>query len=95
MGYSKPSVSRAVGLLKGQGYITVDEDGHILLTAAGREVAERAYERHVVLTGILTKLGVDEETAAQDACRMEHVVSDESFAAIKNYFHYNDESEND
>ena len=86
MGYSKPSVSRAMGLLKGQGYITVDEDGHILLTAAGREVAERVYERHVVLTGILTKLGVDEETAAEDACRMEHYISDTSFQAIKKYW---------
>ena len=83
MGYSKPSVSRAMGLLKKQGYIVVDADGHITLTAAGREIAETVYERHVVLTAILMRLGVDEKTAAEDACRMEHYISDTSFQAIK------------
>ena len=78
MGYSKPSVSRAVGLLKaGQCYIT--------LTAAGREVAEKIYERHTVLTDFLRRLGVDEASAAEDACRMEHVISDATFQALKRH----------
>lgn len=86
MGYSKPSVSRAMGLLKTGGYILVDPDGHITLTDAGREVAETIYERHTVLTDILTKLGVDPEIAAEDACKMEHYISDTSFQAIKRHF---------
>ena len=86
MGYSKPSVSRAMGLLKQGGYIVVNEDGHITLTAAGREVAETIYERHTVLTEILTGLGVDPETAVEDACKMEHYISDVSFQAIKRHF---------
>ncbi|MBQ8684208.1 MAG: metal-dependent transcriptional regulator [Clostridia bacterium] len=85
MGYSKPSVSRAVGLLKNGGFILVDEDGHITLTDEGREVAEKIYDRHTVLTAWLTKLGVDAETAAEDACRMEHTISDTSIAAIKRF----------
>lgn len=85
MGYSKPSVSRAVGILKSGGYITVDKDGFITLTETGLERATAIYERHTVLTAMLVGLGVDEETAAADACRMEHVISDKSFQAIKNH----------
>ncbi len=83
MGYSKPSVSRAVGLLKNGQYIDVDDGGYITLTDAGREVAEKIYERHTVLTAFLRRIGVDEATAAEDACRMEHVISDKSFHALK------------
>ena len=83
MGYSKPSVSRAVGLLKNEGYICVDKDGYITLTPTGEELAQKIYERHTVLTRMLTALGVDPEIAAQDACRMEHAISDETFRAIK------------
>ena len=85
MGYSKPSVSRAVGLLKSGGYIQVDRDGYITLTQHGISVAEKIYERHTVLTRLLLKLGVSETTAAEDACRLEHAISDESFNAIKRY----------
>ncbi len=85
MGYSKPSVSRAVGLLKNGGYITVDKDGYIRLTESGLSVAEKIYERHTVLSRLLIALGVSEETATEDACRLEHAISDESFNAIKNY----------
>ena len=83
MGYSKPSVSRAVGLLKSGGYIHVDAEGFITLTDAGLQVAHKIFERHMVLTRMLTSLGVSEETATEDACRMEHAISDESFLAIK------------
>ena len=85
MGYSKPSVSRAVGILKSGGYILVDDDGYITLTDAGRAVAEKIYERHTLLSNLLIRLGVDPETAAEDACRLEHAISDTSFAAIKRY----------
>ncbi|MCI8388361.1 MAG: metal-dependent transcriptional regulator [Clostridiales bacterium] len=85
MGYSKPSVSRAVGLLKNGGFITVDKEGYISLTEAGAEVAEKIYERHTILTEMLTRLGVDHDTAASDACKMEHVISNESFDAIKHH----------
>lgn len=85
MGYSKPSVSRAMGLLKQGGYLTVDKDGFLLLTEAGEEVAEKIFERHTVLSELLTRLGVDEQTAAEDACKIEHVISDASFDAIKSY----------
>ena len=85
MGYSKPSVSRAVGLLKNGGYITVDKEGYISLTDVGTEVAEKMYERHKLLTDLLIKLGVDEETATEDACRIEHHISDKSFEAIKKH----------
>jgi len=83
MGYSKPSVSRAVSTLKKDGYITVSDDGALQLTEKGLEVAETMYERHTILTQILMELGVDEETASEDACRMEHIISDKTFAAIK------------
>ncbi len=85
MGYSKPSVSRAVGLLKSGGYITVDDGGYIKLTEAGEDVAGKMYERHTTLTGFLVRLGVDPEVAAEDACKMEHVISDETFDAIKRH----------
>ena len=83
MGYSKPSVSRAMSLLKQGGYIVIDADGGITLTDAGREIAEKIYARHTLLTHFLVSLGVDEETAAEDACKMEHSISDTSFEAIK------------
>lgn len=83
MGYSKPSVSRAVSTLKKDGYITVGEDGGLQLTEKGLEVARTMYERHTVLTKLLMGLGVEESVASEDACRIEHVLSDESFAAIK------------
>lgn len=83
MGFSKPSVSRAVGLLKQGGYITVEHDGSIFLTNEGCEVAERIYERHTILTKFLISLGVDENTASEDACKIEHDISNESFDAIK------------
>ena len=85
MGYSKPSVSRAVGLLKNGGYIVVDKDGYITLTPSGLETAIKIYERHTVLSNMLTMLGVDAETAAEDACRLEHAISDQSFEAIKKH----------
>lgn len=85
LGYSKPSVSRAMGILKHGNYILVDKDGAITLTGTGREIAEKIYERHTVLTKLLVKLGVNEEVAAADACKLEHAISDESFQAIKNY----------
>ena len=85
MGYSKPSVSRAVSILKQEGYIQVDADGYITLTDSGRAVAEKIFERHTMLSGILMRLGVSPETAADDACRIEHAISDESFEAIKRH----------
>ena len=85
MNYSKPSVSRAVGLLKKGGYLEVSKDGALTLTEAGREIAEKIYERHTLLTGFFTMLGVDKEIAAEDACKVEHDISDESFEAIKNH----------
>lgn len=83
MGFSKPSVSRALSVLKNGGFVTVSEQGHLKLTEDGKNIAEKIYERHTVLTNYLTLIGVDKETASQDACKMEHVVSDESFNAIK------------
>ena len=86
LGYSKPSVSRAVGILKNNGYITVDGEGHLFLTEEGLKVAEELFERHTVLTKLLVSLGVDEETATDDACRIEHVISETTFNAIKKHF---------
>ncbi|MBO7196435.1 MAG: metal-dependent transcriptional regulator [Clostridia bacterium] len=83
MGFSKPSVSRAIGLLKKGEYITVDKDGYISLTDTGRETAQKIYDRHDVLTDFLVSLGVDSEIASADACKIEHHISDESFEAIK------------
>ncbi|MCI5947968.1 MAG: metal-dependent transcriptional regulator [Oscillospiraceae bacterium] len=85
MGFSKPSVSRAVKLLKEGEYLTVDKDGYLHLTESGLAVAKKIYERHTVLTELLVSLGVSRETAAEDACKIEHVISDESFAAMKNH----------
>ncbi len=85
MGYSKPSVSRAVGILKSGGYISVDRDGYITLTDEGRYVAERTYERHKVLTSFFEKIGVSPKNASEDACKIEHDISDESFNALKKY----------
>ena len=83
LGYSRPSVSRAVGLLKKDGYLAVGNDGFLTLTDKGNEVAEKIYERHNILTAALMALGVDKEAAAEDACRIEHVISDKSLDAIK------------
>lgn len=85
MGYSKPSVSRAMGILRSGGYILVDKDGYITLTESGAQVAQKIYERHTILSKMLRRLGVDEKTAAEDACKMEHAISDASFEAIKKH----------
>ena len=85
LGYTKPSVSRAVGILKEAKYILVDADGYITMTPEGQKISEKLYERHTVLTTMLINLGVDEKTAAEDACRMEHTISDETFEAIKRH----------
>ncbi len=83
MGFSKPSVSRAIGLLRSGGYLTVSTDGFITLTDSGTAVAEKIYSRHKTITAFLEGIGVSPDIAAQDACKIEHVISDESFAALK------------
>ena len=83
MRFSKPSVSRAMSLLRGDGYITVDSDGFIELAESGLAIAERIYERHRLMTDWLVRIGVSPDTAAQDACKIEHDISDETFAALK------------
>ena len=85
MVYSKPSVSRAMGLLKQVGYVVVDEDGFLVLTEEGRNMAEKIFARHTVVSKLLISMGVSEKTAAEDACKIEHVISDETFDAIRNY----------
>ncbi|MBO5892266.1 MAG: metal-dependent transcriptional regulator [Oscillospiraceae bacterium] len=85
MGYSKPSISRAMGLLKQGGYVTVDDDGFLQLTDSGLNVARKVFERHTIVSRFLMKLGVEEATAVEDACKIEHVISDASLAAIKAY----------
>ena len=85
MGFSKPSVSRAIGLLRSGGYVNMDNDGYLTLTEAGAEVAHKVYERHKLVAGFLQALGVSEKTASEDACKIEHHISDESFEAIKKY----------
>lgn len=85
MNYSKPSVSRALGLLREGGYLTVESDGALLLTPSGSEVARKIYERHRVLTEFLRRMGVDAAVAAEDACKIEHDISDASFEAIKQH----------
>lgn len=85
MGYSKPSVSRAMAKLRADGYLLVDGNGYLRLTDKGSAIAEKIYERHHVLSELLTRIGVSPETAAEDACRIEHVISDESFSAIKEH----------
>ena len=84
MGYSKPSVSRAVGLLKNGGYILVDKDGYITLTEEGLAIANKIYQRHTLISNLLVQLGVDPKVAAEDACKIEHIISEETFSAIKN-----------
>ncbi len=85
MGYSKPSVSRAMGILKKEELIEVDSAGHITLTEKGRGIAQSMYERHTIISRLLEALGVDPETAAEDACRIEHCISEDSFEAIKKF----------
>ena len=85
MNYSKPSVSRAVGLLKKDGFIELDEDGFIHLTDSGVKKAKSIFERHTVLTNMLVSLGVDSKTADEDACRMEHIISEKTFNAMKRH----------
>lgn len=85
MGYSKPSVSRAVSLLKNGGYIVMDEENFITLTDSGLEIAKKIYDRHTLLSDLLIRLGVSAEVAAQDACKMEHTISDETFEAIQRH----------
>ena len=85
MGYSKPSISRAMGLLRNDGLILVDKNGNIALTEAGLAIAKKIYERHTLLSEFLELLGVDEKTATEDACKIEHVISDTSFQALKNH----------
>ena len=85
MGFSKPSVSHAMGLLRGGGYVNMDANGYLTLTDAGRELAEKIYERHQVLSKLLILLGVDEQTATEDACKMEHDIGDASFEALKRH----------
>ena len=85
MDVSKPSVSRAMGILRDGGFINIADDGNITLTESGKEVAERIYERHLVLSHWLMDLGVSPETAAEDACKMEHDISIESFQALKDH----------
>ena len=86
MGYSKPSVSRAMGLLKQGGYVMAETDGSLKLTSSGLEMARKIFERHLVLTKFLTAMGVSKETASEDACKIEHVISEESFEALKKRF---------
>ena len=89
MGFSKPSVSRAVGLLKQGGYLLMDKDRYLTLTESGLDVAKKIYKRHTLLSKFLVRLGVDEKTASEDACKMEHDISDESFSAIKEHVRRN------
>ena len=86
MGFSKPSISHAVGVLRDGGFLTVDKDGFLHLTEEGREIAEKIYERHQFFTEQLIAAGVNETTAEQDACRIEHAISDESFLKLQKYF---------
>ena len=85
MSYSKPSVSRAVGILKKGGYLLMDKDGYLTLTESGLAVAKKIYERHTLLTDFLIRLGVNEKTAVEDACKIEHDISDETFEALKKH----------
>lgn len=85
MGYSKPSVSRAMGLLREGGFVVVDQNGYLKLTEEGRRVAEKTYERHRVFSEFFISIGVDEKTATDDACKIEHDISDTTFAAFKRY----------
>lgn len=95
MGYSKPSVSRAVNLLKSKGLILIDKSGYITLTDTGRAIAEKIFERHTILSSLLERLGVSPETAAEDACKIEHAISDESFDALKRHMAAYSKKENE
>lgn len=86
MNYSKPSVSRAIGLLKNEGYITIGEDMAIELTEKGKKTAKQIFQRHTILTKMFISLGVDEKTATEDACKVEHVISQKTFDVIKKHF---------
>lgn len=85
MSYSKPSVSRAVARLKNDNYIAIDESGYITLTDSGLLIAKKIYERHTVLSNVLIRLGVDEQTSLEDACKIEHVISDKTFEILKKH----------
>ena len=85
-GYSRPTVSQTLKTFRAKGYVEVDEDGYVTLTAEGRDIAQTTYEKHLVLTGLLTAIGVSEETAKEDACKLEHDISDETFEAIKKVY---------
>ena len=87
MGFSKPSVSSAVGLLKNGGFLTADKDGFLELTNLGKEFAQKIYDRHTIITKYLISIGVDEKTASQDACKMEHHISEETFNAMKKHYY--------
>ncbi len=91
MSYSKPSVSRALGVLRSGGYIEISPAGAVTLTESGRKIAENIYEKHLVLTDVLMRLGVDEKTATEDACKIEHAISDTSFQALKKILKLNEE----
>ena len=85
-GYSRPTVSQTLKTFRAKGYVEVDEDGFVKLTALGEEIAQSTYEKHVVLTGLLKAIGVSDETAKEDACKLEHDISDETFEAIKRVY---------
>lgn len=87
MSFSKPSVSRGVNILKKEGYLIIEDNGNLVLTDIGYKLARKIYERHIILTKMLISFGVDEKTASNDACRMEHGISDDSLEAIKNSLH--------
>ena len=96
MGFSKPSVSRAVGILKDGGFVVTDHSGFLFLTDKGQELAETIYERHTLLSKWLMNLGVEEKVAVEDACKIEHDISEESFEAIKQFvINYREEKEID
>lgn len=85
-GYSRPTVSQTLKAFRAKGYVEVDEDGYVTLTALGKDIAQATYEKHLVLTGLLTAIGVSEETAKEDACKLEHDISEETFAAIQKVY---------
>ena len=92
MGFSKPSVSRAIGLLKTGGFVEVDENGHLSLTPQGKHIAERTFECHTLLKTLFVRLGVDEETADADACKIEHHISDETLFALRRHLNQMEET---
>lgn len=94
MGYSKPSVSRALSILKNGGFVKTDEFGILSLTEEGKDVAEKMYERHTTLSSFLSAIGVSQETASEDACKIEHYISNETFDAIKDFISKIEKEEN-